>query len=80
MLFFGITDALQSGISTSTSATAFSIPFIDKNKNFTTVAVMSSTTLSSVIGQSNNNIFRNTLIYLGWIICAFVIYFTVRKI
>lgn len=80
--FFGITDALQSGVSTTTASTTSTlmIPFIDDDGDFNSISVVGSTTLSNLIGVENNNIFRNSIVYFAWIVAGFIIYFTVRRI
>jgi len=81
--FFGITTAIQTGVATSTVAMSetVKIPFINiGTSTIGTLSVISSTSLSNLIGTKNNNTFRLSLIYFGWLLVAGIIYLTIRFI
>lgn len=79
--FFGITSAFQEGLTaTSTNDNMFPIPFITATGTITTMDIMGSSTLPNLIGSTNNNTFRTSLIYFAWLLDGLIIYLTVRKI
>ncbi len=80
--FFGITDTINEAVASSTTNQDgnFQIPFIDKSGNFEMLTVMSSSSLPNLIGQNNANIFRSSLSWILWALCAFLIFCQLKRI
>jgi hypothetical protein len=86
-VYYDLTDSINTSIDNASSTGATStigIPFINPNATTTNkyyiMPIISSSSVSDAIGSDNKNLFRTTLGYVGWILCAVAVYFTVRKI
>lgn len=80
--FFDLTNTINEAIATTTTNLndTFDVPFITATGTFYMLPVMSSTSLPNLIGQTNNNLFRNSLKWILWCLTAFVIFITFKKI
>lgn len=80
--YFGITDAILNSASSTASSTAgtIKIPFIHASGIIYMLDVVSSTTLTGLIGQTNNDLFRTTIGYIFWILAGAMIFFTIKYI
>jgi len=85
--YFEFTGTIKSAIDTASSTGATStigIPFIHQNatgtNKFYIMPIISSSSASTTLGTSNNNIFRQGLIWAGWIFISFLIFLTIRKV
>lgn len=72
-IFFQFTNTIKTALnnSSTTTSTVFSIPMVNQMGASNTIYMMpviSSSTLSNAIGQENNNLFRQTLTWVIWII------------
>jgi hypothetical protein len=87
--FFSFTDAMDNAIKTATTSTTttstIDIPFVHRigatsTNKFYTLPVLTTSSVSNLIGTDNKNVFRLTLGYLVWLVVAFVIIVIMRKI
>lgn len=84
--YFDLVDSINTAIdtATSTATSTIGIPFIDQDatssNKFIIMPVLSSSSVANAIGSTNANIFRTTIGYLIWILIAFIIYITIRKV
>jgi hypothetical protein len=84
-VFFGITDAVTSGINTQTLTQDdnISVPMIRKTATSTEyymIPVITSSTPGRAIGQSNYLLIRNTISWFMWIAVAVLLFFQFKKI
>lgn len=80
--FFGLTDALQGAIATTTLTTTdnFSLPMITATGTFYMLPVVNSSTLANLIGQTNATLFRNSISWFLWLAVALMIFIQVRSL
>lgn len=79
--FFDLNNIIKNAIGTTTQETGtFDIPMINNSGQIYMLPVLSSSSLANAIGQTNANIFRQTIIYFFWILIAIIIFFTLRKL
>lgn len=80
--YFGLIDTVKNSISTSTMTTngTLKMPFINKTGDFITLNIMSSTSMPNLIGQTNTNLFRNSITWIIWLMVAFIIFIQFKKI
>jgi hypothetical protein len=85
-LYFDLADSIDTAIdNTATSSTStIGIPFIDRNSTssdkFIILPVVSSSSMSNAIGSENVSVFRLTVGFLIWLVCAFIVYLIILKI
>jgi len=85
-IYFDLTDTINNSIetatATATSTNNISIPFIRKtatSSEYYMLPVAVSSSVSNLIGKSNYNIYLTSLGFFYWLVCAVMIYFTIRK-
>lgn len=80
--FFDLTTTVSNAISTTTPTAnnTIEMPFINKSGDFVMIPVLSSSSLPNLIGNNNNNLFRNSLKWILWCLASFVIFITIKKI
>jgi hypothetical protein len=83
--YFQLTDTITNAASSTATSTAgtIKIPFIENltgGGDFYMLDAVSSSTLSTWIGETNNNLFRTTIGYFFWLIAAAVVFFTIKFI
>ncbi len=77
-VFFDLTSQVNNALATTTTATSvFSLPMINNDGNYYMMPVISSTSMSNAIGQTNTNIFRETLGYLMYVLTGALIFIIV---
>lgn len=77
--YFQLVGTIDEAIGTTTTSTkaVFSIPMVKSTGTIYMLPIISSSSLSNAIGSSNNNLFRQTMSWLMWIIAAGVIGLTI---
>jgi hypothetical protein len=80
--FFGLTDALDTGIaSTTLNATGtLQMPFINTSGHYVMITVLNASSTPNLIGQTNATLFRNSIKWFLWLAVAFIIFLTFKKI
>jgi hypothetical protein len=81
--FFDLTDIITDVATSTATSTAgtISIPFISSTSSqYIMLPVISSSSLSNLIGVENNNLFRNSLGYFMWLVAGFMVFITVKYI
>jgi len=84
--YFDVADAINTAIdsATSTASTTIGVPFIERlsstSSNFIILPVISSTTISNAIGETNANTVRTTLTFVIWILSALLVFFIIQKV
>lgn len=73
-LFFGVTDAITSASNATTTTSGYiEVPMIRKtatSSELYTIHAVTSSTMPTLIGGDNYNLFRNTISYIIWIVVA----------
>jgi hypothetical protein len=80
--FFGLTDALTDGISSSTpnSTGTLQMPFINTSGHYVMITVLNASSTPNLIGQTNTTLFRNSIAWFLWLATAFLIFLTFKRI
>jgi hypothetical protein len=81
-LFFSSLNDLKTAISTSTDdrSGVLAVPMYDRDTHsYYMITVMSSSSMPNAIGQTNSDLYRNTLIWVFWIVGLFYIIFRLIK-
>jgi hypothetical protein len=80
--YFGLTDAVTNVIATTTltSTGGFSVPMINTSGDFYMLPVLASTSMPNAIGQTNTDLFRNSIKWLLWLSAGFLIIIQFKKI
>ena len=80
--YFGLTNIVDEAIATSTTdmSGSFDLPFIDKNGDYTMIPVLGSSSITNMIGDDNNSLFRNSITWLLWSLAGLIVFITFKKI
>ena len=80
--FFDLTDTVSQAVSSTTlnMNNTITMPFINKTGDFILIPVLASTSMPNLIGQNNYNLFRNSITWVLWCLCAFIVFITIKKI
>lgn len=81
--YFQVTDTVQQAIASSSVNRngTFDVPFYNgQTKQFYTMPVLSSTSLSKAVGNTNANLIRNTITWIFWALAAFLVFIQIKKI